>query len=102
MTCRDEIGTKAHRVIEERFELDFLVTHDVWIRCPTEFIFIEEVREDLIPVLFFKIDRIIRNADLIGYGDDVFIIFRRRTKAVLIRVIPVFHEDPDDVIALLF
>ncbi len=99
---RDEVGPEAKRMVKERLELDFLVTHDVRVQRPSETVLGQEVFEHAVPIFFFEVDRVIRDSDLVGDRDDVFIVFRRRTDTVLVRIIPVFHKDPDDVIPLLF
>src|SRR5690606_34169221 len=62
----------------------------------------EKIRENLVVVLFFKIDRVARDIELVAYAADIFGVFFRRAKAVLVGVVPVFHENADDVIALFF
>ena len=50
---------------------------------------------------FLEIDRIIRDADLIADTAYVFRVFFRRAMAKLVGIVPVFHENADNIIALL-
>ena len=102
MPCGKIVRPKLQCMIKECLELDFLIAHHIRVRCTSRFVFIKEIGENLIPVLLLEVDRIIRNADLIADADDVIIIFRCSADAILIGVIPVFHEHADDFIALLF
>ena len=98
--CCDIIRTQFHRIIQESFEFDFLVAHDIRIRRPALLIFVQEILEDLIPVFLFEIDGIIRNADLLCDSLNILVIFRCRTESEFIRIIPILHENADDVVTL--
>ena len=89
-------------MLKKCFKFNFFIAHHIWIRCSTRFIFIKEISKYLIPILFFKINCIIWNADLVAYTNHIFIIFCCCAYTVFIRIIPVFHEDADHIIALLF
>ena len=54
------------------------------------------------PNILFKIDRIIRNPNLIRYFCDIFIILSCGTDTIFVCIVPIFHKDPNYIIALLF
>ncbi len=102
MPHRNIVSIQFHRIVQKSLEFDFFIAHDVRIGRSAVTIFIQKIREDTVPVLFFKVDRIIRDADLVSNLGNVLIIFSHRTNAAVFFLVPVFHEDTDDVIALLF
>ena len=97
---RHVIGPQLGRVFDKGLELDFLVTNYIGVRRPALLVFINKVREDPVPVFFFKVDRVVRNPNLTRNFGDVLVIFRCRTNPIFIGIIPVFHEDAHDIIAL--
>ena len=88
-------------IIQKCFELDFLVAHHVRVWCAPSFVLVKEVLKNAIPVFLFEINRIIRNAYLTSHLSNILIVRGGRTNTIFISVIPVFHEDTDNIISLL-
>ncbi len=101
MACRQIIGAKLHRTLQEIAELNFPIAHDVRIWRASALVFIQKISEYLVKILPFKINGIVGDADLFTYAANVFRVLFRRAMTEFIGIIPVFHKNADNVIALL-
>ncbi|MNV42487.1 hypothetical protein D3C71_1341620 [compost metagenome] len=101
MSSRYIIGAKLKGFVQELSELDLSVAHDVWIRRPAGLIFIEEIRKYFVEVFLLEINGIVRNINLLAYAANILCIAFGRTYSEFVGIVPIFHEDADDVIALL-
>src|SRR5699024_1754024 len=101
-TRRSSDLLKREGMLKKGFKFDLFITHDIWVWRAPCFIFIKKIRKYFIPILFFKINGVIWNIQLITDFDNIIKVFRCGTDAVFISVIPVFHKDTDNIISLLF
>ena len=93
--------TEHLRVIEERLELDFTVAHDVGIRRAPDTILVQEIFENVIPVLAGEINRMQWYAEPIANLLRIGKIDTGRTILLGIVFLPVLHEQPFDLVTLL-
>ena len=61
-SANSPLSPSSPSIFEKNFEFNQLITHDVWIGSAAIFIIVEDVGEDLIPVLFGKVDFLQLNA----------------------------------------
>ncbi|MNC31049.1 hypothetical protein D3C75_793570 [compost metagenome] len=101
VSCCNIIRAKLERLVQEFPELDLAVAHNIRIRRPPGLIFIEEIGKDFIKVFLLEINGIVRNIDLLAYAAYILSIGLCRAYTELVGIVPVLHEDADDVIALL-
>lgn len=86
---------------EEVAEFDFTVAHNIRVRSASALVFLKEIGEHFIVILLFKVHCVIWNPDLIADPGYVLGIFFCCTMPEFVCVIPVFHEDADDIVSLL-
>jgi hypothetical protein len=96
------IRLQIQGLFQESLELDLLVAQNIGIGRAPPLVLLQEIDENPIPVLLFKIHCIIRNADLIADPPHIIIVFIRCAQAAFIPLIPVLHEDTYDFIACFF
>jgi hypothetical protein len=101
MSGRDPIGAERARMIEERAELDLAVAENVGIRRASRLVFAQEVREDALAILGGEVHRFELDSDDVGDRRGVDQIGARGAVLVGVVVLPVLHEEADDVEALL-
>ena len=97
----DPGGAHCERVIEERLELDLGVAQDVGVRRAAGRVLGEKAREHAVLVLGREVDHLELDPEDIGDRGDVDQILPRRAIFVVVVVLPVLHEEPDDLVALL-
>jgi hypothetical protein len=88
-------------VVEERAELDLAVAQDIGIGRAARFVLAQEVPEHALPILAREVDRFQLDADHVGHRGCVDQVRPRRAVRFGIVVLPVLHEEADDVEALL-
>jgi hypothetical protein len=89
---------KAIAVVEERLELDLGIAEHVRVRRAAGAVLGEEGREDAVLVFGGEIDRLDLDADALGHRDRVHQVLARRAVLVIVVVLPVLHEEADDVV----
>jgi len=102
MAGRDPIGAQRDRVIEEGAELDFAIAQHVGVGRATGGVIVEEMGEHALAILGGEIHRFELDADDVGHGRCIDEILARRAVFVGVVVLPVLHEETDDVIPLRF
>ena len=102
MAGRDAVGAERQRVVEERAELDLAVAQHVGVGRAAGAVLGEEVREHALAVLGGEVDRLELDAEHVGDRRRVDQVLARRAVLVVVVVLPVLHEDADDVVALRF
>ena len=88
-------------MIEEGFELDFTVTHDIRIGGTSGAILVQKIFEHVIPVFAGEIDRVQADAERIADLLSIRQVFARGTVFRGIVFLPVLHEQAFDLVALL-
>ncbi len=88
-------------MIEERAELDLAVAEDVGVRRASRLVLAQEVRENALAILGGEVHRFELDPDDVGDGCGVDQVGARRAVLVGVVVLPVLHEQADDVEALL-
>ena len=99
---RDKVGVKVFGVLCKRAEFDFPVAQDVGVRREPAFIVIDKLPENVIPVFLGQIDGVIRYVEFPRDGAHVVVVVKSGTATAFVFFNPVSHEQPDDVVALLF
>ncbi len=101
MAGRNHVGTIFEGGFEEKFEFNFLVTHDVRVWRTALFVFIDHVVDDFMAVLVFEIKDLEINAEL--YGNALCIRQILSPWALHARQVlaPVFHIHTSYFVALL-
>jgi len=95
------LRTQTDGVVEEGFELDFRVAQDIRVGRAPGFVFAQEVAEYALLVFLGEIHRLDRNADGVGDRHRVDQVLARRAIFAVVIVLPILHEQADDLIALL-
>ena len=98
--CRDRIGAERHRMIEKRAKFDFTVAQDIRIRRASRFVFAQKLFEHALAIFRREIDRFEVDADDVRDRCRIDEVFARRAVFVGVVVLPVLHEQADDVEAL--
>src|SRR5690606_22263558 len=101
VSCGYVIGAQIHGLIQELPEFDLAVAHHIRIWRAAALIFFEKIGKYFIIVFLLEIDGIVRDIDLLTDAPYVLGVLLRRTAAELIGIIPVFHENADNIISLL-
>ncbi len=96
------VGPQLDRVIEERLELDLRIAQHVRIRRTAGCVLAQELGKHAVPVLGGEVDGFKLDADHVGRGGRVDQVLSRRAVLVVVIVLPVLHEQADDLVALLF
>ena len=86
--------------VKEGFELNLRVAKNIRVRGAPFFVFVKEVAEDPVIILLGEIDGIEGDAYLLGDTLCVLIILGRSAYAVIIRFIPILHENAHNIITL--
>ena len=89
------------RVIEKRLELDLSVAQHVRIRRAAGGVLAQEFSEHAVLVFGREVDGFEWNANHIGRCSGVDQVLPRRAILVIVVVLPILHEEADDVVALL-
>ncbi len=98
----DFFGAQAHGVVEERLELDLGVAQHIGVGRAPGLVLAQELGEHAVFVLGGKVDVLDFDADHIGHGGGVHEVDVGRAVFAVVIVFPVFHEDADHFVALLF
>jgi len=88
-------------MVKERLKLDFPVAKHIGIGCPPGAVFGEEVGEDPVPVLGCEVRRVQPDSQVFGDGAGIGQVGGGRAVIGVVVLLPVLHEEPVDVIALL-
>ena len=102
MAGGDFLGPQAHGVVQKGLELDFGVAQDVGVGRAPAAVFAQEFGKHPVLVLCGKVDVLDLDADHVRHGGCVNKIDVRGAVLRIVVVFPVFHEDADDLVALLF
>ena len=97
----DVIGAERARMVEERAELDLAVAEHVGVRRAAGRVLAQEAREHALAVFGGEVDRLELDADDVGHRRGVDEVGARRAVVVGVVVLPVLHEQADDVESLL-
>ena len=92
----DLLSPQAHRVVEERLELDLGVAQHIGVRRAAGSVLTQEFGEHAVLVFGGEIHRLELDADDIGRGRGVDQVLAGRAVLVGIVVLPVLHEEADD------
>ena len=98
----DIVRAQLFRLFEEGPELDFPIAQYVGVGRSARLVLGEEIGEYSIHILLGEVDRIIGDIDQGAHATDVGVVLLGGTAPVLVVFFPVEHEQPDDVITLLF
>ena len=88
-------------MVQERLELDLGVAQDVGVGCAPGLVLAQKLGKHPVFVIGCKVDVLDLDAQHIGHGSGIHEIDVGGTVFAVVVVFPVFHEDTDDVIALL-
>ena len=102
MTGRNPLGAKHQGMIQKRAKLDLGVTQNIRVGGPTRLVFPQEFGKHPILVLRRKINGFKGYAGTIRSTRRIDQILTRRTIFTVIIILPVFHEEADDIPAGLF
>jgi hypothetical protein len=94
----DLLGAQAHGVVQERAELDLGVAQHVRIGRAAGGVLAQELGEHALLVLGGEVHRLELDADRVGRRGGVDQVFARGAVLVVVVVLPVLHEDPDDLV----
>ena len=97
----DEVGPHGHGMVEEGAELDLCVAENVGIGRAASAVFAQKVGEDALAVFLREVDGLDVDADHVGDGARVDEVLTGGAVFAVIVVLPVLHEEADDVVALL-
>ena len=89
-------------MVKERFEFDFGVAQNVGVGRAAALVFAQKLGKHAVFVLGGEVDVFDLNANHVSHGGCVDEIDVGGAKFGVVIVLPVFHEDADDLIALLF
>src|SRR5713101_1070683 len=99
---RDALRAERQGVIEESAELDLGVAQHVRVGSAAGGVFREESAEDALLVLRREIHHLQLDADHLGDRGAVDQVLARRAVLVVVVVLPVLHEEADDLEPLAF
>jgi hypothetical protein len=98
----DFLGAQAHRVVQKGLELDFGIAQDVGVGRAARLVFAQKLGEHAVLVVGRKVDMLDLNADHVRHGGGIYKIDVGGAVFGVVVILPVFHEDADDLVALLF
>ena len=98
---RDLFGAQPHGVVQKCLELDFGVAQHVRVRCPAGLVFAQELREHAVLVFGREVDVFDLDTDHIRDRRGIHEIDVRCAVFGIVVIIPVLHEDADDLMPLL-
>jgi hypothetical protein len=96
----DARRAQVHGVIEERLELDLGIAQHVRIGRAAGLVFAQEFGEHAVLVLGREVDRLERDVEHVRSARGVEKILAGGAVLLGVVVLPVLHEEPDDVVAL--
>lgn len=96
----DVVCTQFQRQIEEGFELDFLVAHDVGVGGTPGAVFIQKIGEHPIPIFAGEIAGMQLDTQLVGNRLRIGKVNGSGTVVLGVVFLPIFHEQTFDLIAL--
>ena len=96
----DPVCAHAHGVVEKRPELDLGIAENVRIRGAAGRIFAKEVGENAFLIFAREIDGLDVNADHVGHSRSINEVLTRGAVFAVVIILPVFHEETDDFVAL--
>ena len=95
-------GPQTHGVVQERLELDFGVAQNVRVGCAARLIFAQKLGKDALFIFRSEIDVFNVDANHVGHGRSIDKIDVGRAVLAVVVIFPVFHEDADHLVPLLF
>ena len=95
------VDAERQRMVEERAELDLAVAEDVRVRRAPGLVVAQEQREHALAVFGGEVDRLEIDADDVRDRGRVDQVLAGRAVFVGIVLLPVLHEEADDLVALL-
>ena len=95
-------GAQAHGVVQKGLELDFGIAQYVRVGRAAGLVFAQEFGKDAVFVFGGEIDVLDVDADHVGHGGGVQKVLAAGAVLAVIVVFPVFHEDANDIVTLLF
>ena len=98
------VSAKFESSFQENIKLDLPVAEHIRIRRTALLVLIKHIVHNTLFVLLTKVNRLERDAQFLGDDEGVIAIFQPGTLAAddYTVVMPVFHEQADYIIALLF
>ena len=101
MASGNTLCAQAQCMVQKRFEFDLGIAEHIRIGCAASFIFTQKIAEYAILILGAEIDCFDIQSNDIGDSQHIQKILACGTRLIIL-VIPVFHEQAGDAIALLF
>jgi hypothetical protein len=95
----DPLGAEAHRMVEERLELDLGVAQHVRVGRAARRVLAQELGEHPVLVLGGEVHRLELDADHVRRGGRVDQVLPGRAVLVVVIVLPVLHEQADHLVA---
>ncbi len=100
MPGRNQVGTQAQGVVEERLELDLAVAKDVRVGRAASLVFFQEVFEHIVPVLGREIGGMQLDTQPVTHGLRIGQVFLGGAVFGAVVLVPVLHEQAFNLIAL--
>ena len=98
----DFVGPQGEGVVEKGFELDLGVAQDVGVGGAPGLVFAHEFGKHAVFVFGGEVDVLDVDADHVGHAGRVQPVLAAGAVFAVVVIFPVFHEDADDLMALLF
>ena len=102
MAGRNMIGAEGHRMIKKCFKFDFSIAQHIRIGGAARRVLSQKIGKNTIFVFGSKIHCLDIDAHHIGHARSVKPVLSGRTVLGIVIVLPVLHEQTNDLIALLF
>ncbi len=102
MSGGDAVCAQAHGMVEKGLELDLGVAQHVWVGRASGGIFAQKFGKHPLFVFRREIHRLDVDADTVGHARGVEPVLTRGAVFAVIVVFPVFHEQANDRVTLLF
>ncbi len=100
----DEIGPEFQGLVQKGVEFYLAVAQHVGIGRTSAFVFGEHVVHHAPTILGREVDEPERNVETLGHqlGEDLIVVPRAVAFERALGIVPVAHEQPDDLVPLLF
>src|SRR5690606_34584979 len=102
VTGSDKLCAEFQCGVKKDIELDLAVAQDIRIGCTSTLVFTEHVVDNAFLVWLAEIDSLKGDSQVLGYDHGVIAVVQPRAFLTDRNrvVVPVFHKNPDDVVAL--
>ncbi|MNR17668.1 hypothetical protein D3C85_1343460 [compost metagenome] len=101
MARGDGVGAQRHRVVQKRLELDLGIAQHVGVGRAAGRVLAQEIGEHAVLVFGGEVHRLHVHADQVGHGHHVEPVLARGAVFAVVIVLPVLHEQADDLVPLL-